>query len=110
MTTEEPTWLHQARKKIAEQTEIAEGSTEHLLKLAVEAFDSVANMDAKLSAMLDLETHRDAWRKAIEISRGHARIEPPDVDDKTYWDHELRAFDRSFDALIGSEPVAGPKP
>lgn len=110
MTTEEPTWLRQARQKIAEQTEITQGSTEHLLKLAVESYDLVVSIDAKADAMLDLETHRSAWRNALEISRSHARVDPPDVNDKAYWDHELRAFDRTFDALVGSEPVAGPKP
>lgn len=110
MTTEEPTWLRQARQQIAEQIEIKQGSAEHLLKLAVEALDRISNIDAKLDAILDLETHRSAWRNAIEIARNHARVEPPDLDDKSYWNHELRAFDRTFDALVENEPVTEPKP
>ena len=39
-------------------------------------------------------THRASWRKALETSKAHAT-----GDDVTYWDHELRAFDRSFDRL-----------
>lgn len=39
-------------------------------------------------------THRASWREALETSKAHAT-----GDDVTYWDHELRAFDRSFDRL-----------
>ena len=39
-------------------------------------------------------THRAAWRKALETAKAHAA-----ADDVSYWDHELRVFDRSFDRL-----------
>lgn len=71
----------------------------------------------------DLLTHRSAWRDALVIARDTARDTarekslPADVDhdhsnhsfgsllvqsnsDSTYWEHELQAFDRTFD-LIG---------
>lgn len=50
----------------------------------------------------DFETHRSAWREALEIARAQAKVSAPDVDDKAYWTHELAAFDRAF-ASIGAE-------
>lgn len=67
----------------------------------------------------DLLTHRSAWRDALVIARDTAREKslPADADhahidhssgsfldqsnsDRTYWEHELQAFDRTFE-LIG---------
>lgn len=45
--------------------------------------------------MEDLRTHRDAWRGAIADKCTPFGSD----DDGSYWDHELRAFDRTFDAL-----------
>ena len=39
-------------------------------------------------------THRAAWREALET----AKFFSTGVD-RSYWDHELAAFDRSFDRL-----------
>ncbi|GEM_PF-5289612 len=39
-------------------------------------------------------THRHAWRNALGIAKAHAT-----GDDVSYWEHELAAFDRSFDRL-----------
>ena len=39
-------------------------------------------------------THREAWREALET----AKFVSTGVD-RSYWDHELAAFDRSFDRL-----------
>ena len=39
-------------------------------------------------------THRAAWREALET----AKFVSTGVD-RSYWDHELAAFDRSFDRL-----------
>lgn len=47
----------------------------------------------------DFYTHRKAWRKALEIAEINGRRERPDIDDKAYWRHELRAFDRAFNSL-----------
>jgi hypothetical protein len=47
----------------------------------------------------DFMTHREAWRKALETARDHAKVSAPDVDDKAYWERELRAFDRAFAAI-----------
>jgi len=44
-------------------------------------------------------THRRAWRKALEIARDAAEVSPPDINDHAYWEHEIRAFDRTFDRL-----------
>ncbi|KVV07447.1 hypothetical protein [Burkholderia ubonensis] len=50
----------------------------------------------------DFLTHHASWREALVIARDRAIVQPPDVDDRSYWDHELRAYDRAF-ASIGIE-------
>lgn len=56
----------------------------------------------------DLSTHLQAWRNAIILARDEASegSEDPDAD-RSYWNHELRAFDRTFTALTanGSQPA-----
>ena len=47
----------------------------------------------------DFFTHQQSWRKALEIAEANAKVEAPDVDDKTYWQHELAAFDRAYAEL-----------
>lgn len=44
-------------------------------------------------------THRNAWRSALELARDNCAPKTEDMDDKSYWEHELAAFDRSFDSL-----------
>lgn len=41
----------------------------------------------------NLDTHKSAWRDAIVVAKNHA------VEDKEYWQHELHAFDRTFEDL-----------
>ena len=51
-------------------------------------------------------THRAAWREALET----AKFVSTGVD-RSYWDHELAAFDRSFDrlwALMQDAPHTSP--
>lgn len=55
----------------------------------------------------DLFTHRDAWRKALEAARDTAEISSPDIDDRSYWQHELDVFDRVFAALAAKENQNG---
>ncbi|QRZ14693.1 hypothetical protein JWJ88_17160 [Paracoccus methylovorus] len=43
----------------------------------------------------DFATHREAWRHALELCKDRSY----DIADVTYWEHELRAFDRAFIAL-----------
>ena len=57
----------------------------------------------------DVVTHRASWRNAIILARDEASegSEDPDAD-RSYWNHELRAFDRTFDKLtrlIASAPA-----
>lgn len=40
-------------------------------------------------------THRPSWREALVIAKEHAKTEA----DASYWQHEINAFDRSFDRL-----------
>ncbi len=62
----------------------------------------------------DLLTHRDAWRSALELARDTDREKgvPSDADQSgfvpkhddsldggSYWEHELRAFDRTFERI-----------
>lgn len=53
----------------------------------------------KNEAMEDLKTHRDAWRAALKFMKAHATYDPPEIDDRIYWQHELEVFDRTFAVL-----------
>jgi len=48
----------------------------------------------------DFATHKNSWRNAIVTARdfGCEGSEDPDAD-RSYWNHELRAFDRAFALL-----------
>ena len=48
----------------------------------------------------DLKTHRRVWRNALEGMRDTAHPSAEDFDDRGFWEHEFRAFDRTFDALL----------
>ena len=48
----------------------------------------------------DLRTHHRAWRRALEIARDSCRL-PSGVDERTYWEHELKVFDRTMGAICG---------
>ncbi|WP_334043574.1 hypothetical protein [Burkholderia ambifaria] len=52
----------------------------------------------------DFRTHHFVWREGLVIARDTAIVQPPDVDDRAYWEHELKAYDRAF-AAIGIKPV-----
>lgn len=49
---------------------------------------------------LDFTSHRSAWRIAIK----HAADSAVSIDDKSYWQHELNAFDKAFAALLNTSP------
>ncbi|MEX3555681.1 MAG: hypothetical protein VB131_03395 [Burkholderia gladioli] len=44
----------------------------------------------------DFISHHGSWREALVIARHHARVAPPDVDERTYWDREIRVYDEAF--------------
>lgn len=46
-------------------------------------------------------THRNSWHRAIEIAEAQAA----DNDDRSYWQHELRAYDEAHSELC-THPVA----
>ncbi|MBR8427286.1 hypothetical protein [Burkholderia cenocepacia] len=50
----------------------------------------------------DFVSHFGSWREALVIARDQARVAPPDVDDKSYWEREIRAYDEAFAAYSPS--------
>jgi len=52
----------------------------------------------------DFHTHKNAWRSALEMAEQNALVNPPDLDDKSYWRHEIAAFDRAYSEL-GAQSV-----
>jgi hypothetical protein len=95
----DPEWVSEAR--MALKTDSGAVSS-RLLALAIEEYDRT-HTEEIMAAMEDLLSHRDPWRKAMVIAKTHAEFAPPEVDDRSYWDHQLRAFDRTFDALSKNE-------
>ncbi len=56
----------------------------------------------------DFVTHRDAWRSAIVAMRDTAEPRTEDTDERGYWEHELRAFDRAYAEMGMPHEEAGP--
>jgi hypothetical protein len=50
-------------------------------------------MDHK-DILSDIISHAGDFKKAIVIARDHADVRDPDIDDKAYWDHQLKTFER----------------
>lgn len=53
----------------------------------------------------DLLTHIGDWQAACEIARHHAAPATVDIDDKSYWDHQLRTIAK-VRAMLASAPSA----
>jgi|ERR1700730_10819921 len=58
-------------------------------------------------ALDDLKTHREAWRQALEDLAKNGTDTSVREDEEGYWQHELKAFDRTFAALASPPPVSG---
>lgn len=56
----------------------------------------------------DFHTHKQAWLTALQIARDHAKVSLPDVDDKSYWKHEIHVFQRAY-AELEEVPVPHPE-
>lgn len=64
----------------------------------MDVVDAIAKLrDSRMP--LDFTTHRRAWREALTIALGQAKR-----DDVSYWEHELKAFDRAHKQLEECEP------
>lgn len=42
----------------------------------------------------DIISHAGDFKKAIAIAKAHAQVRDPDIDDKAYWDKQLRTYER----------------
>jgi PTH2 family peptidyl-tRNA hydrolase len=62
--------------------------------------------DPEIALPEDFITHRVSWRNAIIAARDAAPLPTEDQDDRGYWEHELKAFDRAYaEAGIPCEEV-----
>jgi hypothetical protein len=67
---------------------------------ALEAEKAALKAEARAQAVPeDFITHQAPWRNAIEIARDAAATPTTDSDDRSYWEHELRAFDAAYRSL-----------
>lgn len=75
------------------------GVLHHALDDAICQARAVCSAWKRMEIPQDVRTHREAWRKALENCRDEADAfyNDPDV---SYWEHELEAFDRTFDRLL----------
>lgn len=68
--------------------------------VAVAAFVSDTQPGEESGLPDDLFSHEDAWRSAIEEMRDNAPSKTEDGnDDRSYWEHELNVFDRTWGRL-----------
>jgi NTP pyrophosphatase (non-canonical NTP hydrolase) len=74
----------------------------------IDAKEALAN----IGELSDLLTHYNSWRKALIIARDNATPATVDSDDRSYWQHELNVFDRTFAIINGGDyaPVAETEP
>ncbi|PRD96816.1 hypothetical protein C6P88_02590 [Burkholderia contaminans] len=77
--------------------------------ICIQAFDEAFALYAPGSIPDGFRSNREAWRLALTIARDLAKVHGPDVDDKAYWEHEIRAFDRAF-ASVGISLADGKLP
>lgn len=63
---------------------------------------------AQAEALVDTQSHREAWRAALTICLTRS-VNDVDGDNASYWQHEIAAFDRTFHAL-GSLAQAAAQP
>lgn len=55
---------------------------------------------SKKDALEDLATHYRAWRVALMHAMRSADPKTEDTDDRGWWRHEIKVFDRTVAALI----------
>jgi hypothetical protein len=91
--------------------------TDEMVRIAQKAYKSAfgksqagalrAALNAVLSAVASrdredaneyLRTHEGKIRLAMCLARKHAEVSPPDIDDASLWDHELKTLDEAINA------------
>jgi hypothetical protein len=55
----------------------------------------------------DFFSHQNAWRSALVGMRDAAPERTEDTDERAYWNHELRAFDRAYAELAAARRNPG---
>jgi len=94
----EGTWLWVKLMDWCKRMGTAPGDQNDLFAIATEAHKLYTDVPVQ-GIPGNVLTHRNAWRKALVAARDAAEVSPPDVDDRAYWEHEIQAFDRTFDKL-----------
>lgn len=104
-TRDEITRLAEKWVMHATNDEIDGGKSAHKAMVAerefILALDSLVSEPQGQSGKLpeDLFTHKDAWRAALECALVTVVDTDCENDNKSYWEHELKVFDRVFAAL-----------
>jgi hypothetical protein len=53
----------------------------------------------------DLFSHKYAWLYALQAARDTALVDPPNINDRSYWVHEIKVFQRVYAALEASHGI-----
>ncbi|VWC82153.1 hypothetical protein BLA39750_01283 [Burkholderia lata] len=77
--------------------------------ISLQTFDEAFGLYAPGSIPDAFRSNHEAWRLALTVAQDLAKVQGPDVDDKAYWEHEIRAFDRAF-ASVGIRLADGKVP
>jgi hypothetical protein len=69
-----------------------------------EALQAKAALSPDIAGLIEdgdhyLKTHGDNCRTAMLIAKDHAEVSPPDIDDKSYWDHEIAALEAALSRI-----------
>lgn len=77
--------------------------------ISLQTFDEAFGLYALGSIPDAFRSNHEAWRLALTVAQDLAKVQGPDIDDKAYWEHEIRAFDRAF-ASVGIRLADGKLP
>ena len=57
------------------------------------------NHSTVIAAIEDFGSHMNDWRKALDIAKQAAIDNDDPEDDGSYWDHQIKVFNRVSDGL-----------
>lgn len=101
-------WIREYRVRTGSGLRVALDAYESGRPMAVSLEGSRERGAGEMAVSLpdDLFSHHQTWRSALVAQRDAAKVEPPDLDDRAYWQHEIDVFDRVYADLAASRGTA----
>jgi hypothetical protein len=97
------TWLKRMPARIPEST--IDFAMVQITCMAAEIDELRAALVERVPLPDDLFSHKYAWLYALQAARDTALVDPPDINDRSYWVHEIKVFQRVYAALEASHGI-----